>query len=165
MQQPPQYAPPQITLPFAGGRYTFALPLPLIAELQQRRGLTVTWPDGSSGKRPKPFGAIWRDVAAMGEYDPLDCVEIIRLGLVGGAEGERLGEAVRVTRAVADALVADHVANEERLIMPTEDIWRLAAQILMAVCQGYAPKKDDGADDPPEKPTAAGPGSSTSPQP
>lgn len=160
---PPHYAPPQITLDFAGGRFTFALPLPLIAELQHRRGFKVSWPDGSTGSRPKPFGAIWRDVASNGEYDPLDCVEIIRLGLIGGAGGERAGAPVPVTRAVADAMVAEHVGNEERLIMPTEEIWRLAAMILVAVCQGYAPRKVDGDDDDSGKAEAAETDSSTSP--
>lgn len=154
-KEPPHFEPAEITLPFADGEYLFRMPLPIIAELQQKRGWAATFPDGSQYKRPKPLGLIWKELASTGEYDPEDCVAIIHLALIGGNSGLVAGEPIQVPRVKADQLVRDYVANEQRLVMPAEEIWQMAAQVLMATCQGFAPPKDQVKDETDPQPEAA----------
>lgn len=134
--------PAEITLEFADGEYLFRLPLVLLAELQQLRGTPVTWPDGSAGLRPKAFGTIWRE-QMTGEYDPLDCRQIVRLALIGGGRGVTAeGVDVEVSAPRAERLVATYFDP-----WPQQDKWDLARAILVAVAQGYVPPRDDDEGD------------------
>lgn len=135
-------APAEIVLEFADGDYLFRLPLRLLAELQRLRGLPVTWPDGSAGIRPKAFGTIWRE-QMNGEYDPLDCREIVRLALIGGGQGVVSGSGldVVVNEVRAGQLVATYFDA-----WPEEDKWDLSRAILVAVAQGYTPPPADPDD-------------------
>lgn len=132
----------EIDLDFADGAYTFALPAVQLAELQTKRGWAVTWPDGAQGLRPKPFGIIWRE-HLTGEYDPNDSREIVRLGLIGGGQGlTAAGVEVKVSSLVAETLMKTYFDP-----MPTDDQWKLASSILVAVCQGYTPPPDEKEDE------------------
>lgn len=142
MSQP--VPPREISLRFGDGSYLFALPAAQLGQLQTKRGVTVTWPDGATGIRPKPFGIIWRE-HTMAEYDPLDSREIVLQGLIGGGEGLVDKREVRVSAVMAVDLVETYFDP-----MPTDDQWKLATSILVAVAQGYNPPKDDDA--PPEDP-------------
>lgn len=136
------HVPGETTIELGGGSYVVRLPVHLAAELQTQRALTVTYPDGSTARRPKPLGLIWREHADSGEYDPVDSVAIITLGLIGGAGGVGPDkEPVEVNRATAEKLVRDYVTGNpgEPQPMPLEDVWQLALKILVAVCQGYVP--------------------------
>lgn len=144
MSQARRYPPAQVELEFGNGFYLFRLPLRLVAALQEARGARVTWPDGAVGRKPKPLGQIWREHVATGEYDPLDSVEIIRLGLIGGGLGRTYtGEEVKVTELVARGMVEDILEP-----MPREELWGIATAILVAVCQGFVsdeePKPGEG---------------------
>ena len=137
------HVPGETTIELGGGSYVVRLPVHLAAELQTQRALTVTFPDGSTARRPKPLGLIWREHADSGEYDPIDSVAIITLGLLGGAKGVGPDQQpVEVNRAVAEKLVRDYVTGNpgDPQPMPLEDIWQLALRILVAVCQGYVPE-------------------------
>lgn len=149
--------PREITLRFADGSYLFRLPAVQIAQLQTKRGVAVTYPDGASGIRPKAFGTIWRE-HATGEYDPLDSREIVLQALIGGGEGLVNGETVKVGPTKAVDLVEAYFDRE-----PAEDQWKFATSILMAVAQGYVPPKGEGEDGDPGNAEGAGTGSSTSP--
>lgn len=128
----------EIDLDFADGAYTFALPAMQLAELQTKRGWPVSWPDGSTGQRPKPFGLIWRE-HLTGEYDPNDCREIVRLGLIGGGQGlTGAGVEVKVSSLMAETLMKSYFDP-----MPTDEQWKLATSILVAVCQGYTPPPEE----------------------
>lgn len=151
--------PREISLRFADGTYLFALPAAQIGQLQTKRGVAVTYPDGASGVRPKTFGTIWRE-HATGEYDPLDSREIVLQGLIGGNEGTVDGETKPVGPTRAVDLVAAYFDKE-----PAEEQWKFATSILMAVAQGFVPPKSDEEDgDPGNAPgatvTSTSPGSS-----
>jgi hypothetical protein len=130
-----------VNLYFADGTYLFRFRSRHIAELQEKRGFAVTWPDGSTGKRPKPLGMIWRE-HTTGDYDPLDSEEIIRLGLIAGAGGVVNEEPVTVTPTSA-LLLCQRTFDD----MPQEDKWQLATAILVATCQGFIPPEADAPAD------------------
>ena len=133
-----QPAPPrEIDLQFGDGSYTFALPVVQLAELQRARGWAVTYPDGSTGIRPKTFGTIWRE-HTLGDYDPLDSREIFRLGLIGGGAGFVAGEEVKVGSLRALELTQRYFDP-----LPTEEQWKFATSILVAVCQGFEPPPEE----------------------
>lgn len=135
-----QTVPPrEITLRFADGSYLFALPAAQLGQLQTKRGVTVTFPDGSTATRPKPFGQIWREHTTS-DYDPLDSREIVLQGLIGGRKGWVNKVEVNVSPVTAVDLVETYFD-----ILPTDDQWKLATSILVAVCQGYTPPADENA--------------------
>lgn len=134
----PQAVPPrEITLRFGDGSYLFALPAVQLGQLQTKRGVTVTYPDGATATRPKPFGQIWRE-HTMSEYDPLDSREIVLQALIGGAHGVLDdGREVKVLAVKAADLVMTYFDP-----LPTEEQWKFATSILIAVAQGYNPPAD-----------------------
>ena len=76
-----------IELEFGDGRFNFALPIyPTIASIQKARGGQVTFPDGSTGFKVKPFGQTVREIM-MGDYDALDLWEIGKAALQAGGGG------------------------------------------------------------------------------
>ena len=86
-------AVPEIELEFGDGLFMFRLPALYIDRLQKERGYDVTWPDGAQGKKPKPFGQIYRE-HMTGDYDVLDSMAVIKLGLTAGKGGNVAGASV-----------------------------------------------------------------------
>lgn len=138
----PQAVPPrEITLRFGDGSYLFALPAAQLGQLQTKRGVTVTYPDGGVATRPKPFGQIWRE-HTMAEYDPLDSREIVLQALIGGAHGETDdGREIKVLAVKAADLVMTYFDP-----LPAEEQWKFATSILIAVAQGFTPPDDNAGD-------------------
>lgn len=143
-----------IDLPFADGTYRFALGLAQIHEIQT--------------KRKAGIGAIYARVLqgrmtddpsighpAYGAYYAEDLYETIRQGLIGGGEGTVDGLPVPVT-----ALRANELVERYALPAPLSEMWQLAAAILFAKIEGYAPAVEDAdkkKDEPdPATPTATG---------
>lgn len=161
------YALSYIDLEFGDGTYRFKLGLKQIAELQEKRGTDVTWPDGSTGRRPKPLGVI-RQQMFLQEYDPLDLLEIIRLGLEGGAQGIVNETDVEVSPLKAKRLVEHHCTGDQR--MPLDEQHILCTKVMGVCCAGREPTKEEREerDKPPPGPPPAEPemgDSSTSPTP
>lgn len=138
------FHPRSIDLRFADGEYTFALPAVQLAELQEKRGWKVSWPDGSTGIRPKPFGLIWRE-HATGDYDPGDSREIVRLALIGGGKGR-----VNKAKKEVDSIEALDLVEVYFDPWPTEKQWQFATAIISAVCQGFEPPKGEAPPAPEE---------------
>lgn len=134
------FPPSEITLPLGPGKFLFRLRAVHIARLQQARGWKVTLPDGGTYIKPKPLGLIWRE-QMTGEYDPLDCREVLLQGLIGGATGSMRGEPVVVNPITAEDLLIEHFDP-----IPTENQWDLARSVLVATCQGFDPPADGGGD-------------------
>lgn len=103
----PKYNPCEITLEFGDGEYLFRLPLKQIAELQEKCGAGI--------------GAIYQRVLT-GQYKIEDCVETIRLGLIGGG-----------VPAVPARVLVNRYAEE----MPKQFLWEHATSILSACIVGY----------------------------
>lgn len=177
MGAPARFSPAQIELELSCGTFLFKLPAPNLARLQEARGFNVTFPDGSSGRRPKALGAIVREHLAgiggqlpnltadgyFGEYDVADSREVIVQGMLGGAQGMVDGQMVEVTEQFVRRLVTDQVDE-----WPTEEKWKTATAILVACTQGFVPPADDNDEEsPPGNVDAAtsGTSSSTSPPP
>lgn len=151
-------APAEIELEFGDGQFLFRLPALYIDRLQRARGCDVTWPDGSQGKRPKPFGQIFRE-HMTGDYDPLDSYEVIKLALTAGGGGVVAGESVKLDPTKA-RIMAEDVAKT----WPIEQVFLFASTILRACCYGYEPQKTEDQEPGNETPPMTG-GSSTSEQP
>ena len=138
----------EIELEFGEGQFRFRLPALYIDQLQKKRGYDVTWPDGSQGKKPKPFGQIFRE-HMTGDYDPLDSLEIIRLGLTAGGGGTVAGETVKLDPTKGRIMVEDVTATR-----PVEQWYVVAGAILRACTYGYEPPakedKEPGNETPPQ---------------
>lgn len=137
----------EIELEFGDGQFRFRLPPLYIDQLQKKRGYDVTWPDGSQGKKPKPFGQIFRE-HMTGDYDPLDSLEIIRLGLTAGGGGMVAGETVKL-----DPTKARMMHDTVTATWPVEQWFVFATAILRACTYGYEVKKGDsepGNESPPQ---------------
>ena len=100
---------PEIELEFGDGLFMFRLPALYIDRLQKERGYDVTWPDGAQGKKPKPFGQIFRE-HMTGDYDLLDSMAVIKLGLTAGKGGIVAGASVNLDPTKA-RLKSEEVAN------------------------------------------------------
>lgn len=100
------FAPCEINLEFGSESYRFKLPLKQIAELQVSRSAGI--------------GAIYARVLMHQEFLE-DCLEIIRLGLIGGGlDGIKARELMKI--------------HED---MPHDHRWAIAAAILGATMHGY----------------------------
>lgn len=123
-----------IDLEFADGRYTFALPLAQIDELQRKTGTGI----GAIFSRViKGASRLNDDIVlapASAEFYALDLIETIRQGLIGGGKGEVDGGEVKVTPVLAQRLVSNYVLNQ-----PLSTAWEFAVSILGAVIVGYDP--------------------------
>lgn len=138
------YAVPEVELDFADGKYLFRLGLVELAELQTKCGA----PLGEIISRvlrgryiaagdSEPFGDI-----AFAAFGAKDLSEVIRLGLIGGKTGRVNGETIQVDPLRARELTETYVYPR-----PLREQWNLAAAILLACVEGYAPKDAD----PPKK--------------
>lgn len=124
---------PEIELEFGDGQFMFRLPALYIDRLQKERGYDVTWPDGAQGKKPKPFGQIFRE-HMTGDYDVLDSMALIKLGLTAGKGGVVAG-----ARKELDPTKARMMAEEVAALWPIEQIYLFATTILHACTYGYTP--------------------------
>lgn len=136
-----------VDLPFADGVYRFGLGRREIAELERLCGhkdLNGTWrPIGvgaifgrlARGRALLPSGEPdWGASAAeilAGEIVERDCVETIRLGLIGGGTGVVAGATISVNPGLAMRLVETYVIGR-----PLDDAWTLAFAVLGARMYG-----------------------------
>jgi hypothetical protein len=149
---------PEIELEFGDGLFMFRLPALYIDRLQKERGYDVTWPDGAQGKKPKPFGQIYRE-HMTGDYDVLDSMAVIKLGLTAGRGGVVAGAAVTL-----DPTKARMMAEEVAAMWPIEQIYLFAMTVLRACTYGYTPTAREDSEPGNETPPQTG-DSSTSEQP
>jgi hypothetical protein len=148
-----QSRPPRVTwieVPFGDGVYRFHLKRPQIEELERM----CSYP-GKDGKPvPLGIGAIFSRVAKGRDFLPTgdvdwsgisaaellaseicqqDCVETIRIALIGGNRGIVGGREVRVSPDRARQLVDSYVVGQ-----PVEDAWHYAFATLGAAMYGVA---------------------------
>lgn len=131
-----------IELEFGDGTYSFALPLPQIAELQRKAGAGI----GALYARvvrgcipdPKSEKGDWVLNPSSAEFYALDLIETIRHALMGGAKGVVNGEEVKVTPIIANRLVDTYVLGA-----PLIEAWKVAATVLGVCVLGYDPPKKD----------------------
>lgn len=126
-----------VDLPFADGEYRFALGLLQIHELQTKRGAGIgaiyarvlqgRVPDDPEIGHPL-YAAYYAD----------DLYETIRQGLIGGGEGRVDGTPVKV-----DAMRANELVERYAHPAPLSAMWKVAAAVLFAKIEGYAPAVDD----------------------
>lgn len=131
-------------LPFADGLYHFALPSAQLSELERECSIA-----NSKGERePTPVGTIYGNLAqgrallpggaadwtrlstaaaTLSAIVERDCFAVIRLGLIGGGEGEVNGARVKVDQNRARSLLSAYVEGQ-----PLEDAWHYAFAILGA---------------------------------
>lgn len=126
----------EIELEFGDGQFRFRLPPVYVDQIQKRRGYEVTWPDGAVGKRPKPIGMIAQEIMA-GQFDALDCLEIIKSGLIAGGGGVVAGEDVELNPTKARMMMEDVTAT-----WPLSEIHLFAQAILGACWYGYDSAED-----------------------
>lgn len=127
-----------IDLEFADGVYTFKLGLKQIGELQTKVGCGIgaLYARVLRGRYENRESGASFGHPAEAEYRSEDLTETIRQGLIGGGQGEANGQAVEMSSIVANRLVKAYV--EER---PLSESWTIAAAVLSACVEGYAPKK------------------------
>lgn len=147
-----------LELEFGDGVFRFRMPALYIDRLQRERGYDVTWPDGSHGKKPKPFGQIFRE-HMTGDYDVSDCLAVIKLALTAGGGGVVASEPVKL-----DPTKARMMADDVAAMWPVEEIYMFSAIILRACTYGYTPPNTEGSEPGNETPPETG-DISTSPEP
>ncbi len=152
-------AMPEIELEFGDGLFLFRLPALYVDRLQKERGYDVTWPDGAQGKKPKPFGQIFRE-HMTGDYDLLDSMAVIKLGLTAGKGGMVAG-----ARKDLDPTKARMLAEEVANLWPAEQIYLFAATILRACTYGYTPTMREDSEPGNETPPTTGDISTSEPLP
>jgi hypothetical protein len=136
-----------IELEFGDGAYTFALPLPQIAELQRKcdAGIGALYARVVRGCIPDPKSekGEWVLNPSTAEFYAIDIIETVRHALIGGQKGVVNGEEVKVTPIIANRLVETYVLGA-----PLIDGWKIAATVLGVCVLGYdPPKKVEPADE------------------
>lgn len=131
-----------LELEFADGAYLFDLKLPQLEELQDKRGGIFALYGRVLKGRYLYEGVAISDTTA-GEADSRDLFETIRLGLIGGGRGLVDGKEIEVSALTAKTLVERYCHAA-----PLKESWAVAAAILAAKIEGYAPKKDEPAQGP-----------------
>lgn len=122
-----------IDLAFANGSYRFALGLEQIHELQTKCGAGI----GAIYARVlqgRLAGDIKVSSPQYAAYHIDDLVETVRQGLIGGGQGMVDGAEVTV-----GAMRANDLVERYALRLPLGELWNLAAAILYAKIEGYAP--------------------------
>lgn len=109
-----RFAVNQIELEFGDGTHVFRLGLAQIAELQEKCGAGI--------------GSIYKRLL-QADYRAEDCVEAIRLGLIGGG-----------MKAVEARRLVDHYCGLETFVL--RDAWQHAVAIVGACTIGYEPPED-----------------------
>lgn len=130
------------------GLYRLFLPLPLLCELEGKAGYI----DKDGNRRACSIFVLY-DRVSKGRYEldgqPVgypaegaasanDCLETVRLALVGGGHAIVHGARVKVTAARAMELVKAYLENA-----PLEESWKLAFLILNAVISGREAKPNE----------------------
>lgn len=142
-----------IELPFADGHYRFALGLARIHEVETKcdSGIGAIYARVLAGRVP---GDPTEGHPAFGAYRLNDLVEVIRQGLIGGGEGRVDGADVKVSASRANELIERYGPCAPGV--PLSEMWALAASILFAAIEGYAPAVDEVKKNPanPETTTA-----------
>lgn len=148
-----------IDLEFGDGVYTFALPLPQIAELQRKCGNTgigELFGRLVKGCFTHPVTNEVHVDVKLGAFYALDIIETIRHGLIGGAKGVVNGEEIAVTPVLANKLIEAYVLDQ-----PFSASWNIAVSILGARMMGYDPPKKAPAPSEGAKPKKEKAGSTT----
>lgn len=132
----PRLMQTEIRLAFADGEYRFALGLNQIHEIQSKckAGIGAIYARVLQGRLPDQ-PEIGHPLYAA--YQVEDLQETIRQGLIGGGEGLVDGQIVKVTATRANELVERYGPGAEGV--PLSEMWQLAAAILFAKIEGYAP--------------------------
>ena len=142
-----------VELEFGGGRFNFALPIyPTIAAIQKARGSQVTFPDGSQGFKPKPFGQTVREIM-MGDYDAIDLWEIGKHALHAGGGG--ILEDGTVIE-IKDGAHARMRWDEEASTWPLETLFAYVSNIVGRCALNYQPPHSEGSEPGNAKPPATG---------
>lgn len=125
-----------ISLAFADGEYRFALGLSQIHEIQTKckAGIGAVYARVLQGRMPDQ-PEIGHPLYAA--YQVEDLQETIRQGLIGGGEGLVDGQVVTVSATRANDLIARYGPGAEGVCLG--EMWKLAAAILFAKIEGYAP--------------------------
>lgn len=137
-----------IELEFADGVYTFALPLPMIREVQQKAG---------SPGAPAPIGGIYQRIVTGAKRSGSDIVlqpqtsiffvddlyAVIYCGLVGGGSGVVDGKVVEVRPQDARRLMETYVHTR-----PLVEAWEVAFAVAMACMHGYTPPNEKPKEEP-----------------
>lgn len=135
----------EVELEFGEGQYLFRLPPVYVDKIQKQRGFDVTWPDGSTGKRPKPIGMIALEIMG-GQFDILDCIAIILSGAQAG--GRKVVDGVETELSAVKARID---VEDILQTMTIADIHETARAILGACWYGFDDGKgqsDEGKDSP-----------------
>lgn len=148
-----------VDLVFADGEYRFALGLAQIQELQTKcdAGIGAIYARVLQGRVAADINVGHPGYAA---YRVEDVRETIRQGLIGGGEGMVDGQQVKVTPLRANELVTRYLEE-----MPLARQWDLAAAILYAKIEGYAPEGEAGDDKKKASPTTTAPDGLTTQEP
>lgn len=128
----------EVELEFGDGAYTFRLPPVYVDKIQKQRGWDVTWPDGATGKKPKPIGMIAQEIMG-GHFDILDCLAIIIAGAQAGGRKVVAGEVVEL-----NATKARMDAEDILQTMTIEDIHMTAQAVLGGCWYGFDDGKGQG---------------------
>jgi hypothetical protein len=126
-----------LELAFADGEYSFALHLPQLAELQEKRktGVFALYGRVMAGRFLAESGeAVGHP--QLGEAFAEDIYETIRLALIGGGKGLVDGQEIPVSALTAKRLIETYAHPA-----PLMESWGLAAAILGAKIVGYVPQK------------------------
>lgn len=157
-----------VDLKFADGEYRFALPLLQIQEVQTKCGsgigeIYARVLKGRLADDPTVSHPVY------GAYHLSDLLETIRQGLIGGNHCLVDGQEKTVGPLRANQLVERYIGgNDGPLLLPLKALWDMAAAILFATIEGYAPAQVDQGDDEDKKkadPETTGEDGSTTPLP
>ena len=135
-----------IELDFADGKYRFWLGLPQALELERKCG----GKDSDGVLRPKSIFKIYDELSqglglidekaifvGGGAANAADVLEIVRLGLIGGARGQVSGEEKEIGPLTAAQLVKDYCFPAR----PLSESLSVAWAVLNAAIEGVSLKK------------------------
>ena len=136
-----------LDLPCFDGVYTFKLGLAQISELEKKcdAGIGAIYARTLQGRYGLGDGEI---LPTEGQYRFSELVEVIRQGLIGGKHALVDGADVLISSARANELIANYLLDgPDRMVV--RQTWAIAAAVLTALIEGYAPpKKAEPADEP-----------------
>lgn len=134
-----------IDLQFADGEYPFALGLQQINELEKKcdAGLGRIFARTLAGRYGLDVDQIQPELA---EYRYGDLIEVVRQGLIGagamGLRGKVDGlDVPPLSSSRANDLVSAYLINPTTQRMAVKFTWKVAATVLAALIEGYAPPK------------------------
>lgn len=150
-----------IVLRFGNGDYLFQLGLEQIKEIERQcnAGIGAIYARVLAGR----FGLeVDQIMPTEAQYRFTELLEVIRQGLIGGGEGVVDGADVKVSPVRATDLINTYlIAPDTRVAV--REAWKLAAVILSALIEGYAPPKKAEPGESPATPTKSSNGRRSSP--